>query len=276
MYAGSTAPTGYLLCDGTAVSRTTYADLFAVTSTTYGVGNGTTTFNVPNLQDRIPIGTSGTRALGTTGGASTYTLTVSNIPQHSHSIDHDHASFTSGAGSAHSHGSTLSAPAHTHTTNITHGHSDNFSAPAHTHSINPPNTSTTSDAHSHSIPNRPTVPGSTSGNTIESWTTGTGTARTLNTGSDSHAHTMDIAAFDSAGASSTTISGQVTDLGATATTSSGASATALTGSISDESLHTHSIDVPAFTGTSGNYGTASPTAVDIIPPYLSLNYIIKV
>lgn len=50
MYGGATAPTGYLLCDGSAVSRTTYADLFAVLSTTYGVGDGSTTFNVPDAR----------------------------------------------------------------------------------------------------------------------------------------------------------------------------------------------------------------------------------
>ena len=51
-YAGSSAPTGYLLCDGSAVSRTTYADLFAIIGTTYGEGDGSTTFNVPNLVGR--------------------------------------------------------------------------------------------------------------------------------------------------------------------------------------------------------------------------------
>ena len=50
-YAGSTAPGGFLLCDGTAVSRTTYAALFAVTGTTYGAGDGSTTFNVPDLRE---------------------------------------------------------------------------------------------------------------------------------------------------------------------------------------------------------------------------------
>ena len=67
-YAGATAPTGWLLCDGTAVSRTTYAALFAITSTTYGVGNGTTTFNVPDLRGRIPVG-AGTGAQN--GGSGT-------------------------------------------------------------------------------------------------------------------------------------------------------------------------------------------------------------
>lgn len=55
-YAGSSAPSGWLLCDGSAVSRTTYADLFSAISTTYGSGNGTTTFNVPDLRGRNPYG----------------------------------------------------------------------------------------------------------------------------------------------------------------------------------------------------------------------------
>jgi microcystin-dependent protein len=55
-YAGATAPEGYLLCDGTSVSRTTYATLFSVLSTTYGAGDGTTTFNLPDLRGRMPIG----------------------------------------------------------------------------------------------------------------------------------------------------------------------------------------------------------------------------
>ena len=56
MYASATPPTGFLLCDGTAVSRTTYAALFAITSTSYGVGNGSTTFNVPDLRSSLPVG----------------------------------------------------------------------------------------------------------------------------------------------------------------------------------------------------------------------------
>lgn len=56
MYGGSSAPTGFLLCNGQAVSRTTYADLFAVVSTSYGVGDGSTTFNVPDLRSSFPIG----------------------------------------------------------------------------------------------------------------------------------------------------------------------------------------------------------------------------
>ena len=75
----ATAPVGYLLCDGTAVSRTTYADLFAVISTTYGTGNGSTTFNTPNLQGKTPQGYDGnTYNLAATGGANTVTVAVTN------------------------------------------------------------------------------------------------------------------------------------------------------------------------------------------------------
>lgn len=55
-YAGSSAPTGFLLCDGSAVSRTTYSALFAIISTTFGVGDGSTTFNLPDMRSRMPIG----------------------------------------------------------------------------------------------------------------------------------------------------------------------------------------------------------------------------
>ena len=72
MFAGSTAPTGWLICDGSAVSRTTYADLFSAIGTTYGNGNGSTTFNLPNLQGRVPVGykssDSDFNSMGKTGG----------------------------------------------------------------------------------------------------------------------------------------------------------------------------------------------------------------
>lgn len=114
-YAGATAPSGYLLCDGSAVSRTTYAALFVVLSTTYGAGNGSTTFNLPDLRGRMPIGAgtgtglnaSGTgaptgtaqtaRTRGQWGGEETHLLSTSEMPSHSHggttgndSPDHAH------------------------------------------------------------------------------------------------------------------------------------------------------------------------------------------
>jgi len=75
----ATAPVGYVLCDGSAISRTTYADLFAIISTTYGTGDNSTTFNVPNLQGKTPQGYDGnTYNLAGTGGANTVTVAVTN------------------------------------------------------------------------------------------------------------------------------------------------------------------------------------------------------
>lgn len=65
-FAGTTIPDGYLLCDGSAVSRTTYAALFAVIGTTYGTGDGSTTFNLPALSARVPVGAASTQYVGYT------------------------------------------------------------------------------------------------------------------------------------------------------------------------------------------------------------------
>ena len=101
--AAANIPTGYLNCDGAAVSRTTYSTLFNLIGVSYGSGNGSSTFNVPNLASRMPIGKSGTYALASTGGATTatatisgsvsvtvndHTLTTSEIPAHNHLITH--------------------------------------------------------------------------------------------------------------------------------------------------------------------------------------------
>lgn len=100
-FGGLTAPEGWLLCYGQAVSRTTYADLYAVIGTAWGAGDGTTTFNLPDYRGRVGAGkddmggTSANRltgisgsldgdTLGATGGAETHTLTTAQIPAHTH------------------------------------------------------------------------------------------------------------------------------------------------------------------------------------------------
>ena len=75
-FGGETAPNGFLLCNGQAVSRTTYSALFAVTGTTFGVGDGSTTFNLPNFSDKFLQGTSSTNALGT--------VKTAGLPEHRH------------------------------------------------------------------------------------------------------------------------------------------------------------------------------------------------
>ena len=98
-YAGSAAPSGWLLANGAAVSRSTYASLFAAISTTYGVGDGSTTFNLPDCTGRSIAGkeASATRltsagggvdgaTLGAVGGTETHTLAIGQIPSHSHSV----------------------------------------------------------------------------------------------------------------------------------------------------------------------------------------------
>lgn len=117
-YAGATAPNAnWALANGAALSRTTYAALYAVCGTTYGSGDGSTTFNIPNIGGRMPIGTNGTYARGATGGSATTTLSSSHLPSHTHSFS-DTAS-------------TDSQGSHTHSTSGSSTSSDG----GHTHSV---------------------------------------------------------------------------------------------------------------------------------------------
>ena len=74
-WSSASVPSGFLECAGAAVSRSTYSALFAIVGTTYGAGDGSTTFNLPDLQDNIAMGKSGTKALASTGGANTVAAT---------------------------------------------------------------------------------------------------------------------------------------------------------------------------------------------------------
>lgn len=83
---GNVAPQGWHNCYGAAVSRATYAALFAAIGTTYGAGDGVSTFNLPHLGARFPLGRGSGRAPGATGGAPTHTLTEAEMPRHFHTI----------------------------------------------------------------------------------------------------------------------------------------------------------------------------------------------
>jgi microcystin-dependent protein len=163
----------------------TYALLFGVIGTAYGAGDGSTTFNLPNLLGRIPVGQDTAQAefntLGETGGAKSLSIGVTNLPAHTHGIDHNHAEVTSSSDS-HSHsGTTNSGGSHTHKYNtgtsvaraagtssgvagIVNTREDTTaSGGSHSHSF-----STSTDSHSHTV-NLPNFEG-TSGST------GSGTA----------------------------------------------------------------------------------------------------
>ena len=107
-FAGSSAPSGWLICDGSAVSRSIYADLYNVITTIYGPGDGSTTFNLPNLTDRFNVGAGGLYALGSTGGATSVTTSSAGA--------HNHTGLTGGTAIT-----TAQMPSHTHagTTNTT-------------------------------------------------------------------------------------------------------------------------------------------------------------
>jgi microcystin-dependent protein len=175
-YAGSAAPTGWLLCNGAAISRTVYAALFAVLGTAYGAGDGSTTFNLPDRRGKFGVGVDGTYTRGSTGGATTTssagshshtgntgstTLTTAQIPAHNHtgttdfSGSHSHygtaANFFGGGNSFEEGGpgpnwgeTSITGGDHAHSLNINStgggaGHNHTISSDgAHTHTVTPP------------------------------------------------------------------------------------------------------------------------------------------
>jgi len=122
MWAGSSSsvPTGWLLCNGSAVSRSTYSNLFAAIGTAFGSGDGSTTFNLPNIQDKCAVGAGGSFAFASTGGAQTVALTTANLAAHNHGVTDP------------GHNHTISDPGHTHgITQTPHAHGIND--PGHQH-----------------------------------------------------------------------------------------------------------------------------------------------
>lgn len=177
MFAGSSIPNGWLLCDGSSLSRKSYKDLFKIIGTTYGVGNSNDTFTLPDMRGRIPIcagqGASLTaRTLGANVGAETVTLSEANMPSHTHtatvgtqSANHTHSGTSGGVSANHQH-----YFSHTAGTSGSYGLFDSGTAS----SSGQPNTGGIQQNHTHS-----TTTGNESANhthTVTNANTGSGTA----------------------------------------------------------------------------------------------------
>lgn len=136
-YAGSIAPNGWLICDGSAISRSTYSDLFNVIGTTYGIGDGDTTFNLPDLRGKIPVGydisDNDFNVAGKTGGEKTHTLTINEMPEHYHDIGNEGAILYGGNRAYFSSTGSISTwtnnEAHSHTKNKGNGQPHNIMQP---------------------------------------------------------------------------------------------------------------------------------------------------
>jgi microcystin-dependent protein len=115
--AGNTIPGGWLLCDGSLVSRTQYTALFNAIGTIWGAGDNVTTFGLPNGQGATFIGASMSFPLGSSGGSATTTLAIPNLPVHNHAINDP----------GHTH--TVTDPGHVHTTNAAASNSTTGSNP---------------------------------------------------------------------------------------------------------------------------------------------------
>ena len=143
-WSSASVPTGFLECNGQTVSRSTYSALFAIVGTTYGAGDGSSTFLVPNLGDNVPVGKSNNKALGSTGGANTVTstgnvagstanasLSESQLASHSHSTQFGTGAFGGGSTSIVSKQDTNPPFLYNKNTNNSgsgNGHSHNMSA----------------------------------------------------------------------------------------------------------------------------------------------------
>ena len=117
-------PTGWLLCDGSAVDRTTYSALFALIGIIYGSGDGTTTFNLPNTKGRIPVGRDAAQTefdvIGEVGGAKTHILATTEIPSHQHTMaNHTHSGTSSTVSSGHTHNFSTGGRSAAHTHSLT-------------------------------------------------------------------------------------------------------------------------------------------------------------
>lgn len=236
-FAGPIVPAGWLVCDGSAISRNTYANLFAAISTTWGGGDGSTTFNLPNLANRFSMG-AGTNALGSHGGATNVTLDIAQLPAHSHTVDDP----------GHTH--TVTDPGHLHAVTDP-GHTHVVTDPDHTHVVIDP-------THTHTLTDPGHVHTALTATSLNTAGIAPGTSTAGNTGSNTTGITIAAAA--------TGVTNQSAATGVTNQTAT----TGLT-------VNTHTTGVTNASATTGvtteNTGTGGPIPIE--PPYAVLQKIIK-
>ena len=260
-WPSDTIPDNYLLCDGREISRTEYKELFDVIGIIYGQGDGSTTFNLPDKRGKFTVGKDSNEeafnSLGKKGGSSKKTLTLANIPSHTHTFTANAHTHTL---SAHTH----SIPAHAHGLNA-HKHSfsgTSNSTGAHTHTIN------SNGEHEHYglfySDGRTIAMNRSSGDTKGVGLSWDGDAfiygnTSINTGSTgAHTHTA-----GNSGTHSHTVSG----------TTGGASGSTANSSALTSGSATPTANNATVTGKISS--TGSGEEFDITNPYITLNYIIK-
>jgi len=261
VHAGSSAPTGWLLCDGTSHASASYTALFAVIGQTFG-GSGAN-FQVPNLKGKVVVGIDASQASfdarGETGGAMTHQHAASNSGTtdigHNHAIDPP-STGSSGAGD---HGHSLTDHSH---------YSDHSHYADHSHSINPGETATNSSSHTHTVNANASNAGRATGTSTTAQASHSHAA-----GSDSHAHNVNIATFNSGTANGSGITTGNSNYGNT----SGANALSTS---TNSGNHSHTVDIGSFATAGGEGGSHAHTVsvsdtLSNLQPYIALNYIIK-
>lgn len=241
-FGGTSAPDGWVLCNGDQVSRVTYQGLFSIIGTTYGAGDGSTTFNLPDLRQRFPLGkaAAGTgSALAATGGA----------------IDHTHT------GASHTHGAgTLAAASHTHAAGTLAGPSHSHSIPnqaAHTHTVS--GSTANESAHTHD---------SGSYSADETTSSSNNTASGLDFGSPVYAHTHDIIGTSGAGSAHSHTAGTLAADSGGSHDHGGSTGSSGTGSVTGSTAGA-TASVSGSTASDGGGATGANN-----PPFLVINYII--
>ena len=186
--AAAAAPDGYLLCNGAAVSRATYAPLFAAIGTTFGRGDGAATFNVPDLRGRVVVGVGNAagrtdRVRGAAGGKETHTLTPAELAAHSHTASTDEAgSHQHAAAGSHQH---AAAGSHQHAAVGDHQHA---AAGSHQHAAAGSHQHAAAGSHLHGYGRLDSVRGAGPSRTFSSETRyGPTSSRTDSAGSHTHA-----------------------------------------------------------------------------------------